>query len=134
VPNATTVRPTTSGEIPHATASREAPRTSASAPAISATSPSTNISACISIAYSPARPSCSRLVGDFPGELRLVAAEVAVARGAGVDRAQQVEHLDDALGAQVEVRRISSTIRSSGILPVPKVSTISEVGLATPIA
>src|SRR5512139_2195742 len=45
----------------------------------------------------------SRLVGDLPGEVGLLAAEVAVARGAGVDRPHQVEHLDDALGTQVEV-------------------------------
>src|SRR5512143_3350841 len=37
----------------------------------------------------------SRLVGDFPGEVRLLAAEVAVARSARVDRPHQVEHLDD---------------------------------------
>src|SRR5258708_38614299 len=44
-----------------------------------------------------------RLVGRLPGELRLVAAEVAVGGGLLVDGTQQVEHLDDALGAEVEV-------------------------------
>src|SRR5688500_1656321 len=42
-------------------------------------------------------------VGRFPGELRLFAPEVAVRRGLLVDRPQQVEHLDNALGTQVEV-------------------------------
>src|SRR5690606_3152839 len=39
----------------------------------------------------------------LPGELRLVAAEVAVGGGLREDRTQQVELLDDGLGAQVEV-------------------------------
>ena len=46
-----------------------------------------------------ARQPCQSL----PRELGLLAAEVAIGRRLGVDRAQQVEHLDDALGAQVEV-------------------------------
>src|SRR5262245_51705288 len=46
---------------------------------------------------------CSRLVRALPGELRLVAAEVPVGGGLEVDRPQQVERLDDALGTQVEV-------------------------------
>src|SRR6185436_18055634 len=43
------------------------------------------------------------LVGSFPAEFGLFSAEVPVRRGLLVDRAQQVEHLDDALGTQVEV-------------------------------
>jgi hypothetical protein len=70
----------------------------------------------------------------LPGELRLVAAEVAVGGGLAVDRAQQVERLDDALRAQVEVLAISSTIFRRLTLPVPKVSTISDTGRATPMA
>jgi len=46
---------------------------------------------------------CGSLVRLFPGELGLLAAEVAVGGSLLVDRAQQVEHLDDALGPQVEV-------------------------------
>jgi hypothetical protein len=46
---------------------------------------------------------CRCLVGGFPGELRLVAAKVAVGGGLAVDRPQQVERLDDAFRAQVEV-------------------------------
>jgi hypothetical protein len=61
------------------------------------------------------------LVGAFPGEFRLVAAEVAVGGGLLVDRAQQVEHLDDALGAQVEVLGRPARRSSSLILPVPSV-------------
>src|SRR5688572_8861492 len=43
------------------------------------------------------------LVGGFPGELGLFAAEVAVGGGLLVDRTQQIEHLDDAFRPQVEV-------------------------------
>ena len=42
VPKATTVRPITSGEMPHDSAMREAPRTKASAPAMRAMRPRTN--------------------------------------------------------------------------------------------
>ena len=44
-----------------------------------------------------------RFIGRFPGELGLLAAEVAVGRGLRVDRAQEVEHLHDAARAKVEV-------------------------------
>jgi hypothetical protein len=64
-------------------------------------------------------PQCGSLVDRFPAEFRLVAAEVAVGGGLLVDRAQQVEHLHDALRAQVEVRFTSSVIFSLEILPVP---------------
>src|SRR6185369_17839923 len=43
------------------------------------------------------------LVGSFPGEVRIVATEVAIGRRLAVDGTQQVEHLHDALRAQVEV-------------------------------
>src|SRR5688572_4818073 len=43
------------------------------------------------------------LVRRFPRELRLVAAEVAVRGGLPVDRAQQVERVDDAFRAEVEM-------------------------------
>src|SRR5438105_9267244 len=46
---------------------------------------------------------CERLVGCFPGELGLLAAEVAVGGGLLVDRAQEIEHLDDASRPQIEV-------------------------------
>src|SRR6266849_1539357 len=49
------------------------------------------------------RGKSHRLVGRLPGELRLVAAEVAVGGGFLVDGTQQIEHLDDALRAQVEM-------------------------------
>src|SRR5574344_2287942 len=45
----------------------------------------------------------SRFVGALPGEFGLFAAEVAVGGGFGVNGAQQIEHLDDAFGAQVKV-------------------------------
>src|ERR1043165_7736055 len=44
------------------------------------------------------------LVGALPRESGLGAAEVAVGCGLLIDRTQQVEHLDDALRTQVEVR------------------------------
>ena len=43
------------------------------------------------------------LVGRFPGELRLGAAEVAVGGGLLVDGPAQVQALDDALGREREV-------------------------------
>src|SRR5438067_3227354 len=46
---------------------------------------------------------CERLVGCFPGELGLLAAEVAVGGGLLVDWAQEIEHLDDASRPQIEV-------------------------------
>jgi len=49
------------------------------------------------------RFQCGRAVGALPGEVGLVAAKVAISGGLAVDRAQQVEHLDDAFGAQVKV-------------------------------
>ena len=50
VPKATIVRPTTSGESPKESAIREAPRTSASAPATRATSPSVKVRSWASMA------------------------------------------------------------------------------------
>src|SRR3989344_1864239 len=46
---------------------------------------------------------CIRLVSALPAEAGLGAAEVAVGRGREVHRAQQVEHLYDALGTQVKM-------------------------------
>src|SRR6185503_12677642 len=74
------------------------------------------------------------LIGGFPGELGLFAAEVAVGRGLLEDGTLQVEHLDDALGTQVEVLGTSEESASSDILPVPCVVTMTLVGRATPIA
>ena len=45
----------------------------------------------------------SGFVGAFPGELRLFTAEVAVGSSVAVDRFDQVQHLQDAVGTQVEV-------------------------------
>src|SRR5436190_11312004 len=44
------------------------------------------------------------LVGGFPGEFRLVAAEMTVGRRLPIDRTQQVEHPDDAFRPQIEMR------------------------------
>ncbi len=50
------------------------------------------------------RTKCGCLVDVFPGEFRFVAAKVAIGGGLAVDRPQQVEHLHNALGTQVEMR------------------------------
>src|SRR5262249_25760880 len=62
------------------------------------------------------------LVGLFPGELRLVPAEVPARRRLAVDRAAQVEMLDDTRGRQREVfahqlanPRIIDSARAFGI-------------------
>ena len=66
---------------------------------------------------------------------RVLAAEVAVGGGLLEDRPVQVEVPAERRRAQVEVLvDQASTISASGSLPVPKVSTISETGWATPIA
>src|SRR5256884_8588639 len=57
------------------------------------------------------------LVGGFPGELGLFATEVAIGGGLLVDRAQQVEHLDDALRPQIEVLDDQRRERVVGHLP-----------------
>src|SRR6476661_8733379 len=49
------------------------------------------------------RAERSRLVGALPGEVAVVAAEVAVRRGLGVDRAPEVEVAEDRRGTQVEM-------------------------------
>ena len=43
-------------------------------------------------------------VGFFPSELGLFAAEVTVSRCLGVNRAQQIQHLNDAFRTQIKVR------------------------------
>ncbi len=51
--------------------------------------------------HSSLQRSC--LVCTLPSELWLFTTKVAVSGGLAVDGAQQVEHLDDAFGAQVKV-------------------------------
>ena len=46
---------------------------------------------------------CRSFIGSFPSEFWLLTTKVAVSRCLGVDGTQQVEHLNDALGAQVKV-------------------------------
>ncbi len=76
-----------------------------------------------------------RLVGALPGEVGVLAAEVAVGRGLLVDRPVQVELLAERARAQVEVLGRSARRSAPGaICSVPKVSTITETGWATPIA
>ncbi len=48
-------------------------------------------------------PQCFRPVCSLPAELRFLTAEVAEGSGAAVDRLDQIKHLHDAVGAQVEV-------------------------------
>ena len=55
---------------------------------------------------------CLGLVGRFPAEFRFIAAEMTVGGGLGVDGAQQVEHLNDAARAQVEVERATEMRRA----------------------
>src|SRR6266496_5157823 len=45
---------------------------------------------------------CSSDLGPLPGEVRLLAAEVAVGGGLRVDRAEQVKVPDDRRGAEIE--------------------------------
>jgi hypothetical protein len=62
------------------------------------------------------------LVGtSVPRELGFVAAEVAAGGGLPVDRAQRVEHLDDAARPQSKCSRTSCAISASQTTPVPSV-------------
>jgi len=74
------------------------------------------------------------LVGGFPGEVFLGAAEVAVGCGLAVDGPAQVQALDNALGVSEKFLRTSSVSLVSLTLPVPKVSTRTLTGSATPMA
>ena len=60
-----------------------------------------------------------RFVGFFPREM--FTTKVTVCCGFFVDRVQQIQHLNQ-------------TVCSEGTFSVPKVSTMMEVGSATPIA
>ncbi len=73
-----------------------------------------------------------RFVGFFPREM--FTTKVTVCCGFFVDRAQQIQHLIQTVWAQVEQRRTSRVSCSEGTFSVPKVSTMMEVGSATPIA
>jgi len=72
------------------------------------------------------------LVRPFPGEPGPGAAEVAVGRGLEIDRTEQVEVLDDPLGGEGEhfADGFGELVLADG--PVPKVSTMTETGSATP--
>jgi hypothetical protein len=59
---------------------------------------------------------------------------VAIGGGLAVDRAQQIEHLDDAFGAQVKCSATKADNLSSLITPVPAVFTVMFMGRATPMA
>ncbi len=64
----------------------------------------------------------------------VLAAEVAVGRGLLVDRPVQVEVLAEGARAQVEVLGDQLVDLGAATFSVPKVSTITETGCATPIA
>jgi hypothetical protein len=46
-------------------------------------------------------PQCLRFVGALPGELGLLTTKMTVGGGLFIDRAQEVEHLDDAFAVHV---------------------------------
>ena len=74
-------------------------------------------------------------VGCFPSEGIFGAAEVAEGGGLLVDRAAQFKRFDHALGRQLEVRANQfGQLLFARTVPVPKVSTMTETGSATPIA
>ncbi len=75
-----------------------------------------------------------RLVCAFPAEFWFFAAKVSVSCGFCINWTQQIQHLYNAFGAQVEVGAHQFGNRTVFNFPVPKVFTIIEVGRATPIA
>ena len=68
------------------------------------------------------------LVGLFPGKIGQFASEVPIARCIFVDRAEQIQCLDDSLGGQIEyiVDQGGEIFVSS--VPVPWVSTSTDTG------
>ena len=71
----------------------------------------------------------------LPREVLVLAPEVPIGGGLLVDRAVQVQRLAERTGAQVEV--LVDQLRRSGrgrSCSVPKVSTMTETGCATPMA
>lgn len=73
-----------------------------------------------------------RFVGFFPREM--FTTKVTVCCGFFVDRVQQIQHLNQTVWAQVEEFTYQQSQLSEGTFSVPKVSTMMEVGSATPIA
>lgn len=73
-----------------------------------------------------------RFVGFFPREM--FTTKVTVCCGFFVDRVQQIQHLNQTVWAQVEELTYQRVSCSEGTFSVPKVSTMMEVGSATPIA
>ena len=73
-------------------------------------------------------------IGALPGEVEVAAAEVAVGGGRPVDRRAQASVSMIAPGRRSKCSPISAAIRSSGMRPVPKVSTLTASGRATPMA
>ncbi len=74
------------------------------------------------------------LVRSLPGEVVVVAAEVAVGRGLRVDRSPQVEVAQDRSRPEVEVLDDEVRMRATGITSVPKHWIWIENGCAIPIA
>ena len=76
-------------------------------------------------------------VGLLPGEAAVLvgrAAEVAVGRGAPVDRPVELEGAADIGRGQAEQLGQNFLELFSSTLPVPWVSTSTDIGSATPIA
>lgn len=73
-----------------------------------------------------------RFVGFFPREM--FATKVTVCCGFFVDRVQQIQHLNQTVWTQVKELTYQQVSCSEGTFSVPKVSTMIEVGSATPIA
>ena len=75
-----------------------------------------------------------RLVGRFPCEVGIAASEVSIGRGLLVDRTAQIQRVDDAARRQLECARTISGMIAGSTFSVPKVSTRTLTGSATPIA
>jgi hypothetical protein len=62
-------------------------------------------------------------VQALPGEVRIVAAEVAVGGSLGVDGTLQVEGVDDGPGRRSKISAMAALMRAGSTVSVPKVST-----------
>src|SRR6478735_7783728 len=74
------------------------------------------------------------LVGLFPRQLDVGAAEVTVGRGLRVDRAQQVQVAHDGTRTQIEHAADGLLDAAGSTVSVPNVSTNSPTGAALPMA
>ena len=74
------------------------------------------------------------LIGFLPRKIYIGTSEMSVSSGLLVDRATQIQHFDDTGRSEIEVFAENLNQFLLGKFSGTEVSTLTEVGLATPIA